>query len=76
MPFLLHAWIIITSYWESCQVFIRGGNFRILLVLETPPGSADVKQAIGKYFILWDIVDPRTEPNTNPNPNYECTIIP
>ena len=25
----------------------------------------------GKYFILWDIVDPRTESNPNPNPNPE-----
>ena len=24
--------------------------------------------ALGKYFILWDIVDPRTESNPNPNP--------
>ena len=22
----------------------------------------------GRYFILWDIVDPRTESNPNPNP--------
>ena len=27
--------------------------------------------AYGKYFILWDIVDPRTESNPNPNPNPE-----
>ena len=25
----------------------------------------------GRYFILWDIVDPRTESNPNPNPNPE-----
>ena len=24
-----------------------------------------------RYFILWDIVDPRTESNPNPNPNPE-----
>ena len=24
---------------------------------------------IGRYFILWDIVDPRTESNPNPNRN-------
>ena len=24
--------------------------------------------AAGRYFILWDIVDPRTESNPNPNP--------
>ena len=23
----------------------------------------------GRYFILWDIVDSRTEPNPKPNPN-------
>ena len=29
---------------------------------------------MGKYFILWDIVDPRTESNPNPNPNLNLTL--
>ena len=28
----------------------------------------------GKYFILWDIVDPRTESNPNPEPNLHTYI--
>ena len=28
-------------------------------------------QSQGRYFILWYIVDPRTEPKPNPNPNPE-----
>ena len=29
-----------------------------------------------KYFILWDIVDSRTESNPNPNPNPEPNLNP
>ena len=30
--------------------------------------------AAGRYFILWDIVDPRTESNPNPNPNLNLIL--
>ena len=33
--------------------------------------GSDPNNLSGRYFILWDIVDPRTESNPNPNPNPE-----
>ena len=44
----------------------------IILYPEPPFFSDCTTQPLsGKYFILWDIVDPRTESNPNPNPNPE-----
>ena len=31
--------------------------------------SMEFNQCFGRYFILWDIVDPCTESNPEPNPN-------
>ena len=38
---------------------------------ETAMTQRSCKFFLGKYFILWDIVDPRSESNPNRNPNLE-----
>ena len=47
--------------------------FNCLLYIKTTASSDNeqILNAWGKYFILWDIVDPCTESNPNPNPNPE-----
>ena len=58
--------------------------FNCLLYIKTTASSDNeqILNAWGKYFILWDIVDPCTEsnpnpepkpnPNHNPNPDPDC----
>ena len=36
--------------------------------------GSDPNNLSGRYFILWDIVDPRTESNPNPDPNCGFTL--
>ena len=62
--------------WNShdCQLFIQSSllhNISFYHVRLCQNIHYCIKYYFGRYFILWDIVDPRTKSNPNSNPNHE-----
>ena len=53
------------EYWEYSKLYIEQSGL-VAISIYTQFDSIS-----RKYFILWDIVDPRNESNPNPNPNPE-----